>query len=278
MMLFRSPHSLRPQPLLPQAPLPEGRSASLRSLALAGALLASTGCATQTVWLLKFDKTSPADCESGIEHNFSSAFVPTTADDWTDVSEVQRANDIAFAQLIEAGRGVGVLVIGDQAFPGERSGNDWTFTWTDAVGTADGQQHVSGYGYFEYTETTTEWDITLDTERGETTGELEQIDLRRLTWRESDTWADSAAATIGYGGQIPSESMLLVTNPETGTDEPATNRADTEDCTTTADARWCEISDVTVCETSRDFTATRTRLEDESAYDGLSDVSGSAGD
>lgn len=251
--------------------------AGLRTMLIGGAL-ASTGCNSQTVWLLKFEKTGTPSCESGIEHNFTSAFVPTTSSDWTDVSEVQRANDIAFAQLIEAGRGVGILVMGDQAFPGERSGNDWLFTWTDAVGTADGQQHSSGYGYFEYTETTTEWDITLDTKRGETTGELEQNDLLRYTWRESDTWADSAAATVGYTGQIPSEEMLLINDPELGGDVPASNRADTDDCDTSSDAPWCEIVDVSLCKTSRDFTATRTRLDDEAAYTALANVSGSAAD
>ncbi|HCH64188.1 MAG TPA: hypothetical protein DFR83_15395, partial [Deltaproteobacteria bacterium] len=187
----------------------------------------SIGCNTQTVWLLKFDKTSPADCESGVEHNFNGAFVPSGGEAWTTVSEVQRANDIAFAQLIEAGRGVGILVMGDQAFPGERDGNDWLFTWTDALGTANGQQHVSGYGYFEYAETTTEWDIRFDTERGETTGELEQIDLVRDTWRESDIWSDDAANTVGYTGQIPSATMLLINDPVSGYDIGATNQADT---------------------------------------------------
>lgn len=245
---------------------------------LAAVTSTTVACNSQTVWLLKFDKTSPADCESGIEHNFSGAFVPSSGEDWTTISEVQRANDIAFAQLIEAGRGVGILVIGDQAFPGERDGNDWLFTWTDAVGTANGQQHVSGYGYFEYTETTTEWDIRFDTERGETTGELEQIDLLRDTWRESDIWADSAASTVGYTGQIPSSSMLLVNDPISGFDVGATNQADTADCETTADEPWCEIMDVTLCETSRKFTATRTRMKDEAAYNSLANVSGSADD
>ena len=245
---------------------------------LIGCIGVTTGCASQTVWLLKFDKTSPAECESGIEHNFNGAFVPSGGDEWTTISEVQRANDIAFAQLIEAGRGIGILIMGDQAFPGERDGDDWLFTWTDALGTANGQQHVSGYGYFEYVETTTEWDIRFDTERGETTGELEQIDLLRNTWRESDIWADSAANTVGYTGQIPSSSMLLINDAETGFDVGATNQADATDCATTPDEPWCEISDVTLCETSRKFTATRTRLEDESAYNSLAGVSGSAGD
>ncbi len=246
------------------------------ALCALGFVVAGSGCNSQTVWLLKFDKTTPADCQSGIESNFNGAYAPTATSDWTTINEVQRANDVAFAQLIEAGRGVGVLVMGDQAFPGERDGNDWLFTWTDAVGTADGQQHVSGYGYFEYTENVTEWDIVFDTTRGETTGELEQNNLVRNTWRESDTWADSAAASVGYTGQIPSDSMLLVTDSTTGTEVGATNRADTDDCATSSDAPWCEIVDVTLCSTTRDFTATRTRLEDEASYAALSGVSGAA--
>jgi|GEM_PF-1283730 len=269
-MKLLTPLSAGPRTAIPS--LGGVRAAALALLAL------GTGCNSQTVWLLKFEKTQAADCESGVEHNFANAFVPSSESDWTTVNEVQRANDIVFAQLIEAGRGVGILVMGDQAFPGERTGNDWTFTWTDAVGTANGQQHASGYGYFEYTETTTEWDITLDTQRGETTGELEQIDLLRYTWRESDTWADSAAASVGYTGQIPADQMLLITDPELGGDVPAVNRADTEDCNTNANEPWCEIVDVTLCETQRDFTATRTRLDEEASYAALAGVSGSAGE
>jgi hypothetical protein len=244
-----------------------------------GALLActTTGCRDQTVWLLMFDSTSEPDCERGVLHNFTGG---TAIDidnyEWETISVVQRGSDIAFAQLIEAGRGVGVLVLGDQAFPGERTGNDWVFDWTDVVGTADGQQHSSGYGYFEYTKFSTEWTIKIDTERGETSGEMEQADLQELTWRESDTWADSAAATIGYNGQMPAGSYVLVDDGETGESGPASNRADTSDCDTTADAPWCEVQDITICETSRDFTATKTRLEDGNAYGGLGDVSGAA--
>ncbi len=245
---------------------------------LMGIAVGSMGCNSQSIWLLKFDKTSPADCESGIEHNFTNAFVPELGDEWTDVSEVQRANDIAFAQLIEAGRGVGILIIGEQAFPGERDGNDWLFTWTDALGTADGQQHISGYGYFEYTETTTEWDIRMNTDRGETTGELEQIDLLRDTWRESDVWNDAAANTVGYTGQIPASTMLVINDPELGFDVGATNVADSAECASTPDEPWCEIVDITLCETSRKFTATRTRLDDEAAYSSLAGVSGAADD
>ena len=259
----------------PCCPLPSAVGAKA---ALLGIGVLAAGCNSQTVWLLKFSKTEPASCESGIEHNFNGAFVPSSSSDWTEVNEVQRANDIVFAQLIEAGRGVGILVMGDQAFPGERSGNDWLFTWTDAVGTANGVQHASGYGYIEYTETTTEWDIKLDTQRGETTGQLEQIDVLRYTWRESDTWADSAAATVGYNGQIPADEMLLINDAELGGDVPATNRADTEDCTTSADAPWCEIVEVSLCESEREFTATRTRLDEEASYGALAGVSGFAGE
>ena len=250
-----------------------GLSAGLIALAMT-----SSGCNSQTVWLLKFEKSPSPACETGITHNFQDAFVPATGTDWTDVSAVQRANDIAFAQLIEAGRGVGILVMGGQAFPGERSGNDWLFTWTDAVGTADGQEHSSGYGYFEYTELTTEWDIKFDTERGETTGEFEQTDVQRYTWRESDTWADSAAATVGYTGQIPSSEMLLVNDPDLGGDVPVVNQADQDDCETDVNSPWCEIVDVSLCKSSRDFSATRTRLKDEASYDALSGVSGAASD
>jgi len=248
--------------------------ALLLTAMLAGA---TTGCRNQTVWLLMFDSTSEPDCERGVVHNFTDGqAIDIDGGEWETISVVQRGNDLAFAQLIEAGRGVGVLVIGDQAFPGEREGNDWTFDWTDVVGTADGQQHSSGYGYFEYTKTSTEWTITLDTKRGETTGELEQTDRQELTWRESDTWADSAAATVGYNGQIPASSYVVVPDSETGETVPATNRADSEDCDTTSDALWCEVQDITQCDSSRDFTATKTRLDDDNAYAALGDVSGSA--
>ena len=246
---------------------------------LVGALIASTttGCRNQTVWLLMFDSTSEPECERGVIHNFTGgSAIDINDSEWETISVVQRGNDIAFAQIIEAGRGVGVLVMGDQAFPGERTGNDWVFDWTDVVGTADGQQHSSGYGYFEYTKFSTEWTIKIDTKRGETTGEMEQEDVQELTWRESDTWTDSAAATIGYNGQMPAASYVLVTDAESGELVPASNRADTSDCDTTADAAYCEVQDITICENARDFTATRTRLQDDNAYAGLGDVSGAA--
>jgi hypothetical protein len=252
-------------------------SPSGQALLLTGLLaLANTGCKNQTVWLLMFDTTETPQCERGVAHNFiDGEAIDVDGGEWETISVVQRGNDLAFAQLIEAGRGVGVLVIGDQAFPGERDGNDWTFDWTDVVGTADGQQHSSGYGYFEYTKTTSEWTITLDTKRGETTGELEQTDRSELTWRESDTWADSAAATVGYNGQIPAASFVVVPD-ELGESVPATNRADTEDCVTTPDELWCQVQDITQCDSSRDFTATKTRLNDDDAYGSVSNVSGSA--
>lgn len=253
------------------------RTASGQRLLLASVVaLAATGCKSQSIWLLMFDTSEEPDCERGVTHNFiDGEAVDVEGGEWETISVVQRGNDLAFAQLIEAGRGVGVLVLGDQAFPGERDGNDWTFDWTDVVGTAEGQQHSSGYGYFEYTKLSSEWTITLDTERGESTGELEQNDRTELTWRESDTWADSAAATVGYSGQLPSDSYVVVPD-ELGENVPAINRSDSDDCATTPEALWCEVQDITQCTSSRDFTATKTRLSDDDAYSSLNSASGAA--
>lgn len=244
--------------------------------ALGGLLLAaaSTGCGNDTVWLLQIENSQPEECENEILHNFTGGLVNEGDAEWTTESFTIGSDDFRFAHLIETSRNTGVLVIGQQAFPGTKESGRWRFEAVDSVGTADIVRHTSGYAYGEFIQQRTTWEISLGKTKGTWGGDFERTTELAYTWQENDTWTDSAAIEVGFTGQIPSDAYLLRPSEDGTTNDPAVNTADTTDCDS-ADG-ICELQDFTQCAQKNDFTAVRTKLDAEEAYAGVAGATSDA--
>ncbi len=248
-------------------------SRTLPVLIIAAASTA-TGCASDSdIWMLEIDAPAADACgDPIITHNFTYATAPdpTLEGDWEPGTRSESSREIVFAQLTTTTRSAGVLLIGDQSFPGTREGSDWTFEWSEGSGDASWQNHYSGYGNAEYLEVNEAVKITLSLENASNgAGSMKSDMTTTTTWKETDVWNEDAAAEIGWTGVIPAASFLEVPD-DNGDVIAASNDGEVADCTSSSSPALCEIAETTVCEDNQKFKATRTDYKDEDAYEHLS--------
>ncbi len=218
------------------------------------------------IWMFTFPYTDAGtECADTLTENFSVGEPPeddTTGDTtspWTYTEDATGSDSFLFAQMTTTTPDNGLLVVGGVAFPGTRTKDTWTFQWADASTSSAGMDHDSGYGYSESASTSDSSTITITLAGAEGTGSTASSYITESAWTESDEWSREAAEDIGGEGQIPSASYLV--DEARGTS--VVNEFDRPDC----DSMNCTLTLTTTCSGSGSFTATRTDLADEDAYD-----------
>lgn len=234
------------------------------SVLLSCSILAS-GCApTDGVWAIFISAAGPIECETSVDHNFLGAMQPPEAptnNEWVVEQTFEGSPAVLFARVFDvAGEDSKILVVGDQAYFGNRSGGVWDFTWTGNETTEDSEAHQSGYTFFDHTEANQVTKLSLDLSGQTGTGTLTQTGTSTTIWEESDAWESS---DVGFfSGQIPAGNYLV-----DSTGYPVSNDSDGTDCSGTP----CTLTVESDCTQSSPFEARRTDAGDED-FSGLEDA------
>lgn len=224
----------------------------------------SAGCGRGSgIWFLDVSPATDFVCDQGaVVHNFTGAQEPnpgTFTDPWTYEMEDTQSHALGFAQFVDTKDGQRILILDGSAFPGTKSGGEWTFSWDAKEDYLETREHESGYEYTDretYTQTDT---IVVDFKGSTATGTWTTSMVDKQEWTESDTW-DAALIGIG-GGQIPAAGYLV-----DAAQVAVFNDSDTTNCS----GNPCTLSITTSCNQNSTFEA--TSLKDGEAFDGLDDA------
>ncbi len=130
------------------------------------ALTTACGAAIDGIWLLELPYADSRDddlCTTSVTHNFTDAYEPEDEEQgaWTTESATDQTGGLQFALLSELSDGTGMLVIGEQVFPGTGTKGQWTFHWRGESTSNDSTTHNSGYALTEQLISRSEVELTL---------------------------------------------------------------------------------------------------------------------
>ncbi|MCP4810269.1 MAG: hypothetical protein GY913_23910 [Proteobacteria bacterium] len=225
-------------------------------------LMALTGCKDPTgIWLFELS-TGDFACEDTISENYDDGSVPggsTGTSDWTIEYDETVSPMLMFGQIAQHSSKEGVLVIGDEVYPGTLDGGIWTFAWTGEQSSTESETHTDGYGYtYDNVGTsTTTW--TLDIAGDDATGQVAADINETHTWTEDDEWDPAENGQVR--SNIPSTNYLV---DDDGF--PVESSAEESDCSSAN----CELSVQTICSGSTPISATWSGFLEEDAYEGVS--------
>ncbi len=246
-------------------------------VALLPALLAALGgCKSPVgIWMVKFEAGESA-CVDAFDHNFLVGYTPegeVVDPSWVSTDVTDGSPALAFVQIETTTEGEGLMLFGDEAWPGKGAEDKWTFAWTRQGATTHTDEHRTGYYYQVVEETEEVEELVLSFDGDTAVGELGGQTTALQRWAESDTWNAEVEATVTATGQIPSATYLLTDDPVLGTPVALNNASAIDDC----DGEVCQMGLSTVCKGTQRVTATRTDYDSEEAYRQLSAAGQAAG-
>jgi hypothetical protein len=210
-------------------------------------LLLMTGCSTEQVdvYLFLLGQQETLSETTTLTHNFSDAYEPSDADDWTRSDDGQISSQATFGELVTMADGSALLQLGTQTYPGTGDKGAWTFEWEDFDRGQTANTHTAGYTY------TTDYEnsrldtlsLTEGTDAGTLSGTWTTTTLNSLDQAEDDTWSLDVGLPIG---QIVVGGLLLIDDGVTG-ERPASNTGQETDCSGSP----CLLATSTTVETFR---------------------------
>lgn len=240
-------------------------------LGVAGLIALATGCNKASpidgIWLLQFgdfayDRTG-FDCD----HNFKDADCPdddggSGSSDWDISLTAETSPEIRFAEIIGGKDGSAILVFDNQAYPGTRDGNTWTFQWDRFENSDEQYEHDEGYEERETLNATVTTIFSLTVEKKVATGVHQEIVSLDIQGTESDKW--DPTETGEYYGRLSSYAYLW------GDSDNAAEDSDCED-------KDCEYSFFLEETGTRTVDGTWTSYADGSEYEGIDGAGQAAG-
>jgi hypothetical protein len=200
-------------------------------------------------------------CESEVTENYDNGTAASapTGSYWDYSQDIVSSTRMLFGQVLNTSSGR-VLVVGDQAYPGEKSGGVWTFSYDSFTDGILKQEHASGYLFETSGLDGREIVISADMKSASMSGSWALTTTTDLTYTESDEW-DVSVGVIS--GQTPAGAYLL-----DSMGVGVMNNSNSSDCS----GEFCSLQVVEACTATTTFTASKVGSLDETAYSGLSDA------
>ncbi len=220
------------------------------------------------VWLLALGALSDGGGAATCNENFSDADcydepdIPDPDPEWTGSVDFSQSPELFFVQILDGGGDDAFLVVDDEVFPGEISGDQMLFQWTHSETSETQSEHESGYAFEETMENThrTRWEF----ERDGSSISGRRIETMTTSYQaaETDEW-DSG--DVGYfDGRIDAWPYL---------DGFPENSADGDDCS----GGTCSVTITSESASEYSLTGSLTDYDDET-YDLLRQVGQTPGD
>jgi hypothetical protein len=217
------------------------------------------------IWMLQYTPSDGDDttCTTVGTENFTDGAFPedevgTTDGDWVYTESHTSSDVLFFVQIDVNAAGEGLLLLGDQAYPGTSDQGTWTFSWTAEDTDSSRAEHVDGYHLTEDSAASSSTTFTFTPSGATADGTMKSDTETVSSYGETDEW-DPRDNDV-YSGSIPSDAYL-----EDADGYSIDNEYDADDC----DGDTCSISVTETCSGTLPVVGTKTNYQDEDAYQHL---------
>ena len=158
------------------------------------------------VWLLEVGVATDGGSSATCNENFSDADCPDAPDppdpdpEWSGSADISQSPELFFVQILEGGGDESFLIVDDQVYRGQVSGDQMLFEWTHYENSDTTSNHDSGYSYSMSSDDSTTTRFEFVRNGSSLSGRRIETMASSYDAAESDEWD---GGDVGFfGGQI----------------------------------------------------------------------------